>query len=605
MSAFKFVEWKTNPIAMLSWDWLISQLDASPTDYYKNKMIQHFVEKSERLKLNYDQFFEIKAKFKDPERLEGEVIVVLCTLLEDVEEHLSSEKFWLAMLKNTPVQILWIADDLAKKFPLIPLLAHLSVLHQDKVRSASLFTILTSLLQEKEKQKDKHVEKQKEKQKENEKKLQDGHGEKKNINKNFLVSLNHFVLDIRPLSIGQVYYVTLGQSKGTIVRTGIKSLDVTLRGNMIIVERPPESTLSLSVKTIGKKNTTIVKNKDSVDFHQGQPELGEEPELGKESELGKKPELRKEKTRVDVEESESESESKIEEEEIEKKMTQIQITNKCVSCLEALNVGVFTPCGHQCTCMDCGSKMQTCPICRKPGLLLHIENVDIFTLTSQKIFDQGIEDDDDNDNIDVDTAASNSEKLNSKEQKELETFDEKQKHKLDQEQEQEQKKQKNQKQKQKQTQKLKQEDGQDDLKTKSIKTLEEIASLILDASSVEEKYAVASQYIPHMASQYPSQSSIDILRNFITSFFPSSYKKKIHALFVAKGDEAKSRKKEKSTTREARTKDGPSAFSGGTKDKWITIGAGSKVSVYAEGDTSARLEADVAPNTTLSIHSRE
>ncbi len=54
----------------------------------------------------------------------------------------------------------------------------------------------------------------------------------------------------------------------------------------------------------------------------------------------------------------------------------------CVICLDSKAVGVFTPCGHQCACIECGSKVQICPICRGQGEFLHISHVS----ASQRIY---------------------------------------------------------------------------------------------------------------------------------------------------------------------------------------------------------------------------
>jgi len=54
----------------------------------------------------------------------------------------------------------------------------------------------------------------------------------------------------------------------------------------------------------------------------------------------------------------------------------------CVVCLEDPAVGVFQVCKHQCCCMKCGAKLETCPLCRVKSLFIHNlevpENVTIY-----------------------------------------------------------------------------------------------------------------------------------------------------------------------------------------------------------------------------------
>jgi hypothetical protein len=41
-----------------------------------------------------------------------------------------------------------------------------------------------------------------------------------------------------------------------------------------------------------------------------------------------------------------------------------KILNCCTICLDKRKNCLFLPCGHICTCKECGSKMTTCPLCR-------------------------------------------------------------------------------------------------------------------------------------------------------------------------------------------------------------------------------------------------
>jgi len=49
----------------------------------------------------------------------------------------------------------------------------------------------------------------------------------------------------------------------------------------------------------------------------------------------------------------------------EKDSLENSLPSPCAICLDKSPNCTFTPCGHLCTCMSCGRKVQTCPICRK------------------------------------------------------------------------------------------------------------------------------------------------------------------------------------------------------------------------------------------------
>ena len=38
---------------------------------------------------------------------------------------------------------------------------------------------------------------------------------------------------------------------------------------------------------------------------------------------------------------------------------------ECCICMSAPPDSVFVPCGHSCTCLDCGKKCKECPVCRR------------------------------------------------------------------------------------------------------------------------------------------------------------------------------------------------------------------------------------------------
>ncbi len=59
------------------------------------------------------------------------------------------------------------------------------------------------------------------------------------------------------------------------------------------------------------------------------------------------------------------------------------VSSECCICLSAPAVGVFTPCGHKCACMECGQKVEMCPTCRGVGAFLHISYIDT---SKQKVF---------------------------------------------------------------------------------------------------------------------------------------------------------------------------------------------------------------------------
>ncbi len=41
-----------------------------------------------------------------------------------------------------------------------------------------------------------------------------------------------------------------------------------------------------------------------------------------------------------------------------------ETSTECVICLSAESEMIFTPCGHRCSCRDCGTKLKDCCICR-------------------------------------------------------------------------------------------------------------------------------------------------------------------------------------------------------------------------------------------------
>ena len=43
-----------------------------------------------------------------------------------------------------------------------------------------------------------------------------------------------------------------------------------------------------------------------------------------------------------------------------------QTKKECAICMENFPNAVFVPCGHKVCCFDCGSQLQSCPICRGP-----------------------------------------------------------------------------------------------------------------------------------------------------------------------------------------------------------------------------------------------
>jgi hypothetical protein len=56
--------------------------------------------------------------------------------------------------------------------------------------------------------------------------------------------------------------------------------------------------------------------------------------------------------------------------------------SECRVCLEAPADGAFMPCGHKCCCLACGEKLETCPLCRAQGFVLHIS----YVSKSQRIY---------------------------------------------------------------------------------------------------------------------------------------------------------------------------------------------------------------------------
>jgi len=59
---------------------------------------------------------------------------------------------------------------------------------------------------------------------------------------------------------------------------------------------------------------------------------------------------------------------------LENKLKQLEMNNRelkeaiptpCSICLDSINDCTFIPCGHLCTCMTCGKKVSTCPLCRR------------------------------------------------------------------------------------------------------------------------------------------------------------------------------------------------------------------------------------------------
>lgn len=42
-----------------------------------------------------------------------------------------------------------------------------------------------------------------------------------------------------------------------------------------------------------------------------------------------------------------------------------EISTECVVCMDSVSNLIYFPCGHLCSCEECGNQLEKCPICRK------------------------------------------------------------------------------------------------------------------------------------------------------------------------------------------------------------------------------------------------
>ncbi|XP_033742579.1 baculoviral IAP repeat-containing protein 7-like [Pecten maximus] len=71
---------------------------------------------------------------------------------------------------------------------------------------------------------------------------------------------------------------------------------------------------------------------------------------------------------IDIEDLEEEAKQQKEKNERNMKDAEIEelrLRTKCKVCLEEELKIVFLPCGHLCTCVDCASHLERCPVCRE------------------------------------------------------------------------------------------------------------------------------------------------------------------------------------------------------------------------------------------------